>query len=58
VRFRLPTAAPRERFDWFHHFLLKLCGDNKETPGTLLFNDYCEIVSQWLIRDTDARSAS
>ncbi len=50
--------AMRERFDRFHRFPLQFCNDNRETPDTLLFNDYCEIVSQWLIRDNEARSAS
>ena len=48
----------RDRFDRFQPFLLKRCEDNKETPDTLLFNDYSEIVSQWLIRDNQARPAS
>lgn len=50
--------AMQDRFDRFHRFLLAFCAENKEHPDNLLFKDLCEIVSQWLIRDNEARSAS
>ncbi len=48
-------AAMRDRYDRFAVFLARFCVENSETPDGLSFNDYCEIVSQWLIRDNAAR---